>query len=97
MLGAVMIPFASLLPTGTFPLTAVLRWPVIPRNPQLDLLPPPFPTLGTRGNGMTVVPRGITGHLSTSVRAKAREAKGIITAADQTKVVAIVTTLNQAE
>ena len=68
----------------------------LPLNPQLDLLPPPFPTLGTRGNGMTVVPRGITGHLSTAVRAKAREAKGIITAADQTKVVAIVTTLNQA-
>jgi len=47
---------------------------------------------------MTVVPRGITGHLSTAVRAKdlAREAKGIITAADKRKVVAIVTTLNQA-
>ena len=67
----------------------------LPLNPQLDLLPPPFPTLGKRGNGMTVVPRGITGHLT--VRAKAREAKGIITAANMKKEVVIVTILTQSK
>jgi hypothetical protein len=68
----------------------------LPLNPQLDLLPPPFPTLGKRGNGMTVVPRGITGHLTVrAVRAKAREEKGFITPANRTKEV-VITILNQA-
>ena len=73
----------------------------LPLNPQLDLLPPPFPTLGKRENGMTVVPRGITCQLSTAVRGRVpagkREAEDIITAATMKKGVAMVTALNQAE